>query len=169
MAENAEGQEKSEDASGKKLSDARDQGSVIKSAELNATAILLGTIFVLLAYGSFMSEQMGQASKETMRDLDHANVTLAWVHSQLLPAFFFLSILLAPILIVILFAGVMTSIMQVGWKISTKPLMPKWDKLNPVTNFSKVIISKKSLVELIKNILKITGLTLRDLDKTSTL
>lgn len=45
-------------------------------------------------------------------------------------------------------------IAQVKWKPTTKPLQPKLSKLNPIKGFKK-ILSKDSIIELIKSICKI--------------
>ena len=48
----------------------------------------------------------------------------------------------------------LVSIVQVGWKVSTKPMKPELSKLNPLNGFKR-IFSKDSLFELVKSILKI--------------
>ena len=48
----------------------------------------------------------------------------------------------------------LVSIVQVGWKLSTKPMKPELSKLNPLNGFKR-IFSKDSLFELVKSILKI--------------
>lgn len=47
-----------------------------------------------------------------------------------------------------------SAIVQVGWKVSTKPMKPELSKLNPLNGFKR-IFSKDSLFELVKSILKI--------------
>ena len=49
---------------------------------------------------------------------------------------------------------IIISIIQVGWKVSAKPLKPKGDKFNPISGFKR-IFSKDSVFELFKSILKI--------------
>ena len=49
----------------------------------------------------------------------------------------------------------LVSILQVGWKVTAKPLKPKGDKFNPINGFKR-IFSKDSLFELLKSILKIS-------------
>ena len=44
--------------------------------------------------------------------------------------------------------------MQVGWKVTAKPLKPNLSKFNPINGFKR-IISKDSLFELFKSIVKI--------------
>ena len=48
----------------------------------------------------------------------------------------------------------LVSIVQVGWKVSTKPMKPELSKLNPLNGFKR-IFSKDSLFELVNSILKI--------------
>ena len=57
----------------------------------------------------------------------------------------------------LLFGFVITflvSVVQVGWKVTGKPLKPDLNKFNPINGFKR-IISKDSLFELLKSIIKI--------------
>ncbi len=69
--------------------------------------------------------------------------------------FVFQQILLisAPILIVACIVGFITNIVQVGWLVTTKPLKPKFSKLNPISGFKRMF-SLKAIVELFKSLLK---------------
>jgi flagellar biosynthetic protein FlhB len=46
------------------------------------------------------------------------------------------------------------NLLQVGWKVTGKPLMPKGSKLNPLKGFKR-ILSMQSLVNLVKSLLKL--------------
>jgi len=59
-----------------------------------------------------------------------------------------------PMFAVALIVGLVVNIVQVGWMVTTKPLKPKFSKLNPIKGFKK-IISLTSLVNLVKSILKL--------------
>ena len=65
-----------------------------------------------------------------------------------------LLILIAPIFIVGVLVVFICDVVQVKWKPTTKPLKPKFNKLNPIQGFKK-IISLNSFVELIKSALKL--------------
>jgi len=54
-----------------------------------------------------------------------------------------------------MFVGMLGSYSQVGFLFTTDPLTPKFDRLNPFTGIKRVIFSKRSLVELLKGILKV--------------
>jgi len=65
-------------------------------------------------------------------------------------------LILSPILLSIMCAGVISNIIQTrGLKISSHPLIPKFNKLNPLKGIGR-IFSKNSLNELFKSIFKIT-------------
>ena len=51
MAESDSGQERTEEATPKRLQDAKDKGDIPRSKELNTTAILLGGAGALIAFG----------------------------------------------------------------------------------------------------------------------
>lgn len=61
---------------------------------------------------------------------------------------------LAPFLLIGFAIAVFSNIIQIKWKVTTKPMMPKFSKLNPISGFKR-IISKDSLFELLKSIVKI--------------
>ena len=51
MAEQDSGQERTEEATPKRQQDAKDKGDIPRSKELNTTAILLGGVGALMAFG----------------------------------------------------------------------------------------------------------------------
>ena len=63
-------------------------------------------------------------------------------------------LIMAPVLLVGMGVTFICDLVQVKWKPTTKPLRPKFSKLNPIKGFKK-IISKDSLVELLKSLVKI--------------
>ncbi len=61
---------------------------------------------------------------------------------------------MGPILIVGVAVAFLCDVVQVKWRPTGKPLMPKFSKLNPIKGFKK-FVSKEAIVELVKSILKI--------------
>ncbi len=61
---------------------------------------------------------------------------------------------MAPFLVVGFILSFLADYLQVKWKVTTKPLQPKFSKMNPINGFKR-IFSMNSLVELLKAILKI--------------
>ena len=61
--------------------------------------------------------------------------------------------LVLPIMLAVLVAGMAGNIVQIGFLFTSKPFVPKVEKLNPIKGIKKVF-SLKSLVEVIKAIFK---------------
>lgn len=61
----------------------------------------------------------------------------------------------APILAVALLTGLVISYAQVGFLFTLETLKPKFDRINPLSGFKR-LFSMRSIVELLKSILKIT-------------
>ena len=59
-----------------------------------------------------------------------------------------------PFLRLVFIIALLVSIVQVGWKVSTKPMKPELSKFNPINGFKRMF-SKDSVFELVKSIIKI--------------
>lgn len=160
FAKDGPGGEKTEPATAKKLKDAREEGKVAKSKELNSAADLI-TLFLILKIfisyigSGFMSEFSAVYNKipeiVTAGGQDLSTYTIM----QVMRMSMIDSIkIMCPFLIIGAVVAVLISIIQVGWKVSTKPMQPKLDKFNPINGFKRMF-SNESLFELVKSILKI--------------
>ncbi len=160
FAEDGPGGEKTEEPTSKKLEDARSEGQVAKSREIaNGLGIL--SLFIVL---QFWVGNMGKHFLELFETI-YAEIpdTVALIGNPVpetaMSKMFKHSISLVleivlPIFLVGFLVAFLSDLVQVKWKPTTKPLKPKFSKLNPVSGFKK-IFSAKSLVELIKSIGKI--------------
>lgn len=160
FAADGEGGEKTEPATDKKLRDARDEGKVAKSKELTAAFDLIVLFLVLKVFMSFVGEKLlGFFSYIYNRMLDFLNETQKDMSSVTVRNFMndiILQFLLTclPFFIFGVVVTILVSIVQVGWKVTTKPMAPKLDKFNPINGFKR-IFSKDAIFELIKSVLKI--------------
>ena len=68
-------------------------------------------------------------------------------------SFYFLT--MSPLLLGLVIVAVLVSVSQVGLKISTKAIMPKFEKFNVIKGIKNTFFSSKSLVELVKNLAKL--------------
>lgn len=155
-----QGGEKTEPATEKKLNDARKEGQVAKSREIANGVGLLALFVVLRVWVGVMGQQLldvfvniyGKISETVVfwRGYMPENDTTLLFRNFLLE----IMIIIAPLLLIGLLVAFVSDVVQVGWKPTSKPMMPKLNKLNPISGFKK-IISVNSLVELIKSIAKI--------------
>jgi flagellar biosynthetic protein FlhB len=51
--------------------------------------------------------------------------------------------------------GLLANYAQVGFLFTFEPIKPKWDKLDPMKGIKKILVSKRSAVELVKGLLKL--------------
>lgn len=160
FAKDGEGGEKTEPATAKKLKDARDDGKVTKSKELTAAFDLIVLFLVLKIFISFVGERLvGIFDYVYSRMPDFLKINSTSV-SSVAASHYMADILLQMLLTMLpflLFGFVITflvSVVQVGWKVTGKPLKPDLNKFNPINGFKR-IISKDSLFELLKSIIKI--------------
>ncbi len=160
FAKDGEGGEKTEPATAKKLKDAREDGKVTKSKELTAAFDLIVLFLVLKIFISFVGERLvGIFDYVYSRMPDFLKINSTGV-SSVAASHYMADILLQMLLTMLpflLFGFVITflvSVVQVGWKVTGKPLKPDLNKFNPINGFKR-IISKDSLFELLKSIIKI--------------
>ena len=160
FAKDGPGGEKTEPATAKKLRDAREEGKVARSKELTAAFDLIVLFLVLKIFVSFVGEQLiGAFTYNYTMIPDFVSINAKDVSGQAVGMLVTRSLLQILITCLPFFAfgfviTLVVTIYQVGWKVSTKPMMPKLDKFNPINGFKR-IFSKDSIFELLKSILKI--------------
>lgn len=160
FAKDGDGGEKTEEPTAKKLADARKDGKVAKSRELNNAVGLFVLFGMLQVTISSLGEQMlglfntfyniiPDYVTENSSEISSVSVTRLF-QEALVNAFY----MVIPFFAVGFFAMIALDIYQVKWKVTRKPLQPKLSKFNPVSGFKR-IFSKNSLMELVKSIAKI--------------
>ena len=161
FAKDGPGGEKTEEPTQKKLTDARNEGQVAKSKEVSSAFEMLAAFLLF----RFWAEHMGTNFVGVMRDLYSQIPAYVRLYDGRIQATSFRSLFveallrilqtILPFLLVGFLVAFIANLLQVKWKITTKPLQPKFNKLNPVSGFKR-IFSKNSLVELFKSLLKLT-------------
>jgi flagellar biosynthetic protein FlhB len=153
MAENADGQEKSESPSDKKLADARKKGQVPRSKELGTLLIMLLSAAWFMFLGPQMIDDFVKATTGGLSfDRDHAfDIKKAsdLIFAQLTAALW----MVMPFMVAMLMMAVLSNILVGGWLFSTEVMIPKFSKLNPIAGIKRMF-SVKALIELVKALLK---------------
>lgn len=151
------GGEKTEDATSKKLTDARSEGQVAKSTDLITASALLGLFFVLKTFVGTIGNNFINIFIRTYNSIDvytRNDFTQATAQQIMRDNTIEIIKISIPVFISAFVIAFVTNIFQVKWKITGKPLMPKFSKFNPIKGFKK-IFSKDKLVELLKEVVKI--------------
>ncbi|KAF1681159.1 flagellar biosynthesis protein FlhB [Bacillus sp. SKDU12] len=147
--------EKTEKATPKKRKDTRKKGQVAKSSDVNTAISLLVIFLSFIAIGPYMRDRLLSFIETFYTDLLTMKLSESNVHTLFISLLKDMGIILAPILLVALIAGVASNYLQVGFLFSAEAIQPKLEKLDPIKGFKR-IYSMRAIVELIKSILKIT-------------
>ena len=152
MAEDSSA-EKTEEATARKLRNARDDGQVARSVELPAAAVTIGAILVIYFIGSAWMTRVAtifaQGFTFDRKTLDNPELLVTTFASQMGESF----LLIVPILGVTAVLAVLSSGATGGYLFSLKSVMPKFSKLSPLQGFARMF-GTKAAVELGKAVLK---------------
>jgi type III secretion protein U len=144
--------EKTEQPTSKKLRDARQKGQVAHSKDFTQTVLLLALFAYLIAGGTALARGFAALLVMPM-DLLHEPFQEA-VGTLLTQVLEKGTLLLLPFLGLVLGVGIFIEALQVGVLLSFEAIKPSAKKLNVGTN-AKNMVSKKNLMEFVKNCLKI--------------
>jgi flagellar biosynthetic protein FlhB len=161
MAENEDGQEKSQEPTARRLQQAREKGQVARSRELTTLAVTLGGATALLFMGPWFGSTVNDifAANFTLSRQDVLDPTALLRHLKDAVAASLL--MLAPFFALMMVIAVLASIALGGFNFSTQALAPKLEKLDPIKGMKR-IFSPNSVMELIKSLGKfviISGVT----------
>jgi flagellar biosynthetic protein FlhB len=154
MAE-SDGQERTEDATPRRLQQAREKGQVARSKELASVSVLVVGALSLMMMGEPLAKGVGQTmtrlfslSREEIFDFGKLiEIALGSLVALILPLLIILLTLFAAA-----FAGA-AGIGGVGF--SAQAAAPKMSKINPMSGFKRMF-GMQSWVELLKSILKVS-------------
>ncbi len=153
MAENEDGQEKTEEATPKRQEEAREKGQVPRSRELTTMAMLLMASISLLMMGESMVAQLGKIMSLGL-DFEREKAFDHWAVLEILQEAILNGILLLlPFLLVMVLTAVAAPAALGGWNFSVESLGFKFDKLNPLKGLKR-IFAVRGLVELTKALAK---------------
>lgn len=152
MSENT-AQERTEEATPKKLREAREKGQVPRSKELNSLMLLLASAGGLLVMGQSMVSDLKEVmqyglSIEPARSMDTNSVVESFSTLAVQSL-----IIVAPLFLLLTVAVIMTPIGIGGFSFSMKAVSFKFEKLDPIKGLGK-IFALKGLMELIKVLAK---------------
>ena len=152
-----EGADKTEEATPKKLQDARKEGQVARSQELSNSVMLLGFFLIVKVFVGYMGKRFLEGFSKIYQVIDVYTADEfgpatagAFVRDSLIEVLW----ICLPVFIAAVVVAFLINIIQVKWKITTKPLKPKLSKFDPIKGFKK-IFSKDKMFELVKDVIKI--------------
>ncbi|KOO14073.1 flagellar biosynthesis protein FlhB [Vibrio xuii] len=153
MAE-SDGQERTEDATPRRLQQAREKGQVARSKELASVSVLVVGSIALMWFGeslaralfTVMSRLFSLSRDEIFDHVKLFDIVVGSMGSLILP--------LLLILVTLFVAAVVGAAGVGGVSFSVEAAMPKASKMNPLSGLKRMV-GMQSWVELIKSILKV--------------
>lgn len=145
---------KTEPGTPRRREEARKRGQVVKSMELNSAIILLTILLVIRYFGGYLFFYIKMHTTYIFQNLHTINISFSNLQGYGFVTLIFTARLLAPILGIALLVGLVVNFFQAGFVLSSHPLMPDLNRINPIQGFSR-LLSTRSFVELFKNVLKI--------------
>lgn len=152
-----EGADKTEEATPKKLQDARKEGQVARSQELSTAVMLLAFFLAVKVFVGFIGNRFLGSFRRVYQVIDvyavddfGSGLGGAFMRDSLVD----ILIICLPVFAVAVVVAFVVTVAQVKWQVTTKPLQPKFSKFNPVNGFKR-IVSKDKLFELVKDVIKI--------------
>ncbi|MEB3206569.1 MAG: EscU/YscU/HrcU family type III secretion system export apparatus switch protein, partial [Vampirovibrionales bacterium] len=145
--------EKTEKPTDRKLAQAREQGQVARSADLNSAIVLASAALAASFSGAYAVQSMLGLLSGSFRTLSAQALTVSGV-SQMFRQLSEVSLMLIlPFALTIALAATAINLAQVKIKISFKPLEPNISKINPLQG-AKRFFSMKTTVDTVKALLK---------------
>lgn len=149
--------EKTEEATPKKMRDARKKGQVAKSQDLPAAFTFIVSIWVILGLSTTLYHYLGDFVITVFKKIPEGNldVTILALFMEGIRVIFMASI---PALVMVAAIGVLVDFLSIGPVFSTEVFKFDIKKFNPVENL-KAKFKLKTLVELVKSLIKISVAT----------
>jgi flagellar biosynthesis protein FlhB len=152
--EDDNGQEKTEEASSRKLEKAREEGQIPRSRDLTTTAILLLGTIGLMVFGQYMGGKLMEVTRYNFTIPREAIFDPQTMIAYLSASMFDGLLSLLPLFGMLLVASIVGPIALGGWLFSGKAMAPKFSRMDPIAG-TKRMFSMKALVELAKALGKV--------------
>lgn len=146
--------ERTEEATPKRRAEARNRGQVLKSQEVTVAFTLLTGLSVIAMTGPRLFDLLGTFSRTVFTHSADFELTTGTLPGYLLGAIKLVAVMVLPLAVSVLVAALAANILQVGFLFTTETLKPKFEVLNPLNGFKR-LLSVRSLVELAKAVAKI--------------
>ncbi|MCK0163843.1 flagellar biosynthesis protein FlhB [Marinobacter sp. S6332] len=152
--ENDNSQEKTEEATPRRLEKAKEDGQTARSKELATMAVLIAGAGGLLIFGTHLGATLEAIMRDAFTLERSAIFDTRHMSVQLIASAKAAAWALSPILLLLLIAAIAGSIGIGGLLFSGKAIAPKLNRMDPIKGLGRMF-SARSLIELVKAIAKV--------------
>jgi flagellar biosynthetic protein FlhB len=146
--------QQTEEPTQKRLEQAREQGDVVKSAELTTFILLGGGTLAIAMFGKYIAVSLAHTLSLFLEQPDAMSVDGAGLSAMmrlLLPQIAFT---LAPFFVVMIAAGLAGNVLQSRPSFSFDKIAPDFSKVSPMAGFKR-LFGAESWMNLVKGLIKI--------------
>ena len=154
MPQDSDTGEKTEEPTGKKISEAVSRGNIAKSADINTAALLAVALLLLSLLGGVIWEGLRGYLVHIYADLGNLKMTTTSLQGFLGEFLNLLGDLVLPFLLGVMFVGILAAGTQVKFQFSPQAIEWNLNKFNPINGLQK-IFSWKSWGEFLINMIKL--------------
>ncbi|PIE22951.1 MAG: flagellar biosynthesis protein FlhB [Planctomycetota bacterium] len=130
--------DKTEKATPKRLSDARNKGQVAKSAELGMAMLFLLGLILVEAGGGSLIEALKEGLRQGFSLHVEPEITRTWAVETLRTAILRVAPGILIMMAILVATALVTGFAQVGIKFTIEPIRPKLEKLNPIAGLGRM-------------------------------
>ena len=147
-------EDRTEAPTDKRRSESRSKGNVSKSTEVNSVLVLLSGLMLLKFFGPWMMRHIIAYVRDMFDMISHPQADLGFALNLIVKAIEAVCYISWPVCIGIMIIGIFSNLIQVGILFTFEPLIPKLEKVNPLSGFKR-LFALRSVVEMIKNVFKL--------------
>ena len=155
MSEDSDRSQKTEEATPRKLLEAREKGQVMTSQEVSHLAVMIGGALIAGFLGPFLAYKILGISGGLLQNFHAIRVDAANICNVFSEVVLELTIGIGPTIILLMALAVAGKLVVSGLVFSSDSLTPKVERISPIKGVTR-LISIKSLMEFLKGILKLT-------------
>lgn len=139
--------ERTEDPTPRRLSEARAKGQVAKSADLSSAILLSGVVLLLLTFLPWIMRSLATMMRFNLDERTlGAPPTVGRIGPDLMLTAIEAARIVVPVMLLMAFIALVGNIAQIGLKLSTRALEPKWSNFNIVKGLGK-LVSKRAWIK----------------------
>jgi flagellar biosynthesis protein FlhB len=145
------------DATPFKLSKAREKGQTAKSIDLVSAIVLLTAVSYVLWRGLIDIREEFELSRAIIARVSELGATSTWLWPHIERMIRLVLLLCLPFFSTIALAAIVGNLIQTGFLLSSEPLKPDTDRMNPVNGFKR-IFSMRTLFDGFRACIKLMAL-----------
>jgi len=146
--------EKTEEPTPRRREEARERGHVAKSVELNAAIVLLIGMLGLYLFGSNIFRAVLAISRYLVAGVCSSDPSVSDVQQLTHGVIVRMAWVMAPFMLLVAVAALASNMLQVGFVLSSTPIIPDFKRLSPISGLKKVF-SMRGLVRLLVSLGKV--------------